>query len=65
MVPRDDPEALGDALLDLADHPDRARAMGLAGRQRAEDRLNWDAVADRMLSAIAEALSHRRATDSP
>jgi len=35
LVPSDDSRALGDAIISLVAHPDRAREMGLAGRERA------------------------------
>ena len=36
LVPQNDPAALGDALVDLLGNPERARAMGEAGRRRYE-----------------------------
>jgi glycosyltransferase involved in cell wall biosynthesis len=40
----------------LVDDPDRARAMGLAGRNRIRDRFTWDRVANGMVRAISERL---------
>jgi len=45
LVPPDDPEALAVALNSLVDDPDRAAAMGRAGRERAVAEFGWPAVA--------------------
>ena len=47
-----DVEALAARLLELAD-PARARAFGEAGRRRLAERFTWDAVAARIVEAIA------------
>lgn len=44
LVPPDDVEAMAKALLRLADDPDSARAMGLAGRIEAEQRFSLEAM---------------------
>jgi glycogen synthase len=46
--------ALAGALNALLADPDRRRAMGLAGRRRAESRFSWAAVARRTLDLYAE-----------
>ena len=46
VVPRD-PSAIGDALGAMLDDPDRARAMGDAGRAMVFERFTWPAVAQR------------------
>jgi len=38
----EDPQSLADAIEHLLAHRDRARAMGLRGRQAFEDRYNWE-----------------------
>ena len=45
LVPPDDPASLADALNRLLRGPGRARAMGLAGRERAVTEFSWDTVA--------------------
>lgn len=47
-----DVDALGQRLLELAD-PERARAFGVAGRQRLVERFTWDGVAARIVAAVA------------
>jgi glycosyltransferase involved in cell wall biosynthesis len=40
-VAGDDPADLGDAILEILDDPERARAMGLIGRERIVGKLSW------------------------
>ena len=62
VVPARDVERLAQRLLDLAD-PDRARAFGEAGHRRFLERYTWDAVAARMLDAVAERSSAEARAD--
>jgi glycosyltransferase involved in cell wall biosynthesis len=48
LVPRLDPGALTQALREMLSDPGRLRAMGLAGRARAEQLLTWDRSAARL-----------------
>jgi glycosyltransferase involved in cell wall biosynthesis len=45
LVPEKDPRALAEAVTGLLDRPERARALGRAGRERVARELNWAAVA--------------------
>ena len=45
-------DELADELTTLLRDPDRARAMGLAGRARVEQHFGWDDVVDRMDAAL-------------
>jgi alpha-maltose-1-phosphate synthase len=54
LVPPGDPEALADALNALLRDPDRARAMGLAGRKRAVAEFGWAAIAAQTVNLYAE-----------
>jgi starch synthase len=45
LVPAEDPALLAEALNVLLRDPGRAKAMGLAGRERAVTEFSWDAVA--------------------
>ena len=60
LVPESDPSALLRALSELLSHPDQARAMGAAGRRRAQTHLTWDAVASRYRDAYLAALASPR-----
>lgn len=51
VVPPNDPAALGGHLEWLRAHPDRAVAMGAAGRARVLARFTWDRVVSRCLDA--------------
>lgn len=48
IVPRDDPDALAEALLRLLEDQDYAARLGRAGRARVETHQNWDATVARM-----------------
>jgi starch synthase len=57
LVPPDDPASLADALNTLLRDPDRADAMGLAGRERAVTEFSWDTVAGQTAALYAELLA--------
>ena len=46
LVPPEDPRHLANAILELLDQPERARAMGRAGRHRAEQRFSLKRMVD-------------------
>ena len=48
--------AFGDAVNNVAADPRRARAMGVAGRQRAVSNFGWDAIADETIAVYDAAL---------
>jgi glycosyltransferase involved in cell wall biosynthesis len=57
LVPVDDPTALADALAAVLSDPERAAAMGRAGRARVEERFAWDEIIrqwERLLFQVAE-----------
>ena len=45
LVPPDDPEALAESITVLTRDPDRAKAMGAAGRERASTLFDWGKIA--------------------
>jgi starch synthase len=49
-------KAFADAVNVLANDPERARAMGVAGRTRAISDFGWDAIADRTIDVYRSAL---------
>ncbi len=53
IVPPNDPATLGERLEWLRDHPERAREMGQAARQRVLERFTWLAVVRRCLEIYA------------
>ncbi len=57
LVPVDDPTALAGALATVLSDPERAAAMGRAGRARVEERFAWDEIIrqwERLLFQVAE-----------
>ena len=59
LVEPDDPEALAGALNTLLRDPERARAMGQAGRVRAETEFSWTAVAAQTADLYAKVMRNR------
>jgi glycosyltransferase involved in cell wall biosynthesis len=51
VVPVRDPAALADALVGALTDPDRAQAMGAAGRRRFEEAFTVDRMVDETLAA--------------
>jgi phosphatidyl-myo-inositol dimannoside synthase len=51
------PGPVGRAVADLLADPERARAMGAAGRRRVEAELSWQAVVTRLDKLLAEAVA--------
>jgi starch synthase len=54
LVPPDDPASLAYAMNALLRDPDRAEAMGRAGRERAVAEFSWEAVAAQTAALYAE-----------
>jgi alpha-maltose-1-phosphate synthase len=59
LVEPDDPPALAEALNALVRDPERARAMGRAGRVRAETEFSWSAVAAQTADLYAKVMKSR------
>lgn len=59
LIAPGDIRALAGRSLELFSNPERAREMGLAGRERVLQRFTWDQVTRRMLDAIGASLGHR------
>jgi rhamnosyl/mannosyltransferase len=60
IVPARDSALLADALCWMAEHPEEARAMGLAGRERALTRFGIGAMVDAYDETYRRALARRR-----
>lgn len=54
VVPPNDPEALGERLRFLRDHPEEVERLGRAARGRVLEHFTWDRVVDRCLEAYEE-----------
>jgi starch synthase len=59
LVPPAQPAALAGAVLELLANRDRMRAMGVAGRRRAEERLDTRVVAAQVLRLCADVVAAR------
>jgi starch synthase len=57
LVPPDDPASLAEALNVLLRDPGRAKAMGVAGRERAVAEFSWEAVGAQTAELYAELVS--------
>jgi len=57
LVPPRDPQSLARALLELINHPERARCMGMKGRQLVESAFTADLYGKRVTQALRSALS--------
>jgi glycosyltransferase involved in cell wall biosynthesis len=57
VVPRNDPEALGRALIQLLTDASEARQLGENGRRRFTARYNWDVIWQTMRAEISRALA--------
>ncbi len=61
LVPPENPEALGYAISDLLDNPDKANRLGRAGYERVQQHFTWKRAAEKTVDAYREAMDdHRR-----
>jgi phosphatidylinositol alpha-1,6-mannosyltransferase len=60
IVPEDDSSALGDALVALLDHPERARRLGHSARAHVLATATWDLAADRLVAVMTDAVFRSR-----
>lgn len=61
LVPPGDDGALAEAIESLLDDPARARAMGLAGRERVARKWRWEQVAERLERLLLRCVPPKRA----
>jgi phosphatidylinositol alpha-1,6-mannosyltransferase len=55
IVDGKDPVQIADAIAGLLDEPERALAMGMAGRRRAVDEFSWEVIAERFRNELTAA----------
>jgi glycosyltransferase involved in cell wall biosynthesis len=60
FVPPRDPDALRTAIQELWDHPERAEAMGRAGRKRIEERHSLEQFVESVRDAVEQVVAERR-----
>ena len=60
LVPERDPGAIASAILDLYNHPEKARAMGQEGRRYVLREMTWDQLALRHRQLYCDMLAKRR-----
>ncbi|GGI13484.1 glycosyl transferase [Galliscardovia ingluviei] len=53
-------QAMADAINRIMEDPERARAMGQAGFERARDHFSWESIADRTLAVYQDVLAKRQ-----
>ena len=63
LVPSDDLDALGDAMVSLAQDSARREALGAAGRSVVLQHYTWDAIADRYEEVYERSLGRTRAAE--
>ena len=61
VVPPGDPKPVGRALVALAADPERARAMGAAGRRRQRERFSGEAMVERYVRVFEDAVASGQA----
>ncbi len=61
LVPKKDPPAIADAVIELLADPDRAIEMGKAGRRLVETKYDWKVIAEQVVSLYQEALAKKGA----
>jgi glycosyltransferase involved in cell wall biosynthesis len=61
LVPPAAPQALGQAILELIDNPEKASHLGEKGYRRIQDHFTWSRAAEKTVSAYQEVIhDHRR-----
>lgn len=60
LVPKQDPEALAQAIIQILSDPEKAKAMGKRGRELVETKYNWQTIVKQITAVYAEALAKKR-----
>jgi N-acetyllactosaminide 3-alpha-galactosyltransferase len=60
LVPKQNPDAIADAVNSLLADPEKAKAMGRKGRELVEQKYNWNVIGDRIVEIYKEAANRKR-----
>ena len=60
LVPKQNPQAIADAVISLLSDPQRAIEMGKAGRKLVETKYDWKAIAEQVVDLYQEALAKKK-----
>ena len=60
LVPKQDPEALANAILELLSDPEKAKAMGRRGRELVETKYNWKTIVKQVTAIYDEVLAKKK-----
>jgi len=60
LVPKQNPDAIADAVCQLLADPERAKAMGKRGRELVETKYNWKTIVRQVISIYEEVLAKKK-----
>ncbi|MCX5726507.1 MAG: glycosyltransferase family 4 protein, partial [Candidatus Saganbacteria bacterium] len=60
LVPKQNPDAIADAVCQLLADPERAKAMGKRGRELVETKYNWKTIVQQVISIYKEVLAKKK-----
>ncbi|MFA6170418.1 MAG: glycosyltransferase family 4 protein [Candidatus Margulisiibacteriota bacterium] len=61
LVPKQNPDALADAICQILADPEKAKAMGRHGRQQVETKYSWKTIVQQVIGIYQELLTKKRA----
>jgi glycosyltransferase involved in cell wall biosynthesis len=59
LVPKQNPEALANAIIQLLADPEKAKAMGRRGRELVETKYNWKTIVKQVTGIYQELLAKK------
>jgi glycosyltransferase involved in cell wall biosynthesis len=60
LVPKQNPEALANAIIELLGNPEKAKAMGRRGRELVETKYNWKTIVNQVIGLYQEVLAKKK-----
>lgn len=60
LVPKQDPEALANAIIKILADPEKAKAMGRRGRELVETKYNWKTIVGQVIDIYKETLAKKK-----